>query len=91
MIVSFNVFCSSGAVSGLSGSTAVAQEQVSVGMGLLAGSTVMLLTVIWGSCIVIGKCDLQNSRAMDETDTRGFSLLGRYGLPFFGDSSSFGS
>ncbi|CAO2833334.1 unnamed protein product [Amaranthus hypochondriacus] len=63
-------------VSGLSGSTAVAQEQVSVGMGLLAGSTVMLLTVIWGSCIVIGKCDLQNSRAMDEKDTRGFSLLG---------------
>lgn len=63
-------------VSGLSGSTAVAQDQVSVGMGLLAGSTVMLLTVIWGSCVLIGKCDLENSRAVDETDTRGFSLLG---------------
>ncbi|KAK4486724.1 hypothetical protein RD792_006704 [Penstemon davidsonii] len=36
-------------VSGLSGTPDTAQSQVSVGMGLLAGSTVMLLTVIWGS------------------------------------------
>ncbi|KAE8655032.1 hypothetical protein F3Y22_tig00117034pilonHSYRG00532 [Hibiscus syriacus] len=28
--------------------------QFSVGMGLLAGSTIMLLTVIWGSCVVVG-------------------------------------
>ncbi|KAL0353808.1 UNVERIFIED_CONTAM: Sodium/calcium exchanger NCL [Sesamum angustifolium] len=38
-------------VSGLSGSVETAQSQVSVGIGLLAGSTVMLLTVIWGSGI----------------------------------------
>ncbi|GJS98846.1 sodium/calcium exchanger NCL-like protein [Tanacetum coccineum] len=63
-------------VSGLSGSSETAQDQVSVGMGLLAGSTVMLLTVIWGSCIIIGKCDLQNSIAIDNQDTKGFSLLG---------------
>ena len=31
-------------VSGLSGSTEIAQSQVYVGMGLLAGSTVMLLS-----------------------------------------------
>ncbi|KAF2614100.1 hypothetical protein F2Q70_00013806 [Brassica cretica] len=42
-------------VSGLSGDAATAQTQVSVGMGLLAGSTVMLLTVIWGTCTVVGK------------------------------------
>ncbi|KAK3424424.1 hypothetical protein EUGRSUZ_F01191 [Eucalyptus grandis] len=45
-------------------------------MGLLAGSTVMLLTVIWGSCIIVGKCDLHNSVAMDKQDTKGFSLKG---------------
>uniref|UniRef100_A0A2N9J4Q0 EF-hand domain-containing protein n=1 Tax=Fagus sylvatica TaxID=28930 RepID=A0A2N9J4Q0_FAGSY len=33
-------------VSGLSGTTETAQSQVSIGMGLLAGSTVMLLTVL---------------------------------------------
>ncbi|KDP36272.1 hypothetical protein JCGZ_09837 [Jatropha curcas] len=43
-------------VSGLTGSTTTAQRQVSVGMGLLAGSTVTLLTVVWGSCVVAGKC-----------------------------------
>ncbi|KAL9998085.1 putative EF-hand domain, calcium/proton exchanger, sodium/calcium exchanger membrane region [Helianthus debilis subsp. tardiflorus] len=63
-------------VSGLSGSPETAQDQVSVGMGLLAGSTVMLLTVIWGSCIIIGKCDLQDSFAIDNQDTKGFNLVG---------------
>ncbi|GJX42537.1 sodium/calcium exchanger NCL-like protein [Tanacetum coccineum] len=63
-------------VSGLSGSVDVAQEQVSVGMGLLSGSTVMLITVIWGACIHVGKCDIENSVAIDNQDTKGFNLLG---------------
>lgn len=64
------------AVSGLSGDGETAQSQVSVGMGLLAGSTVMLLTVIWGSCIIVGKCDIQDNIAKENQDTRGFSLTG---------------
>ncbi|KAB2615958.1 hypothetical protein D8674_022546 [Pyrus ussuriensis x Pyrus communis] len=63
-------------VSGLSGSKETAQSQVSVGMGLLAGSTVLILTLIWGSCVVVGKCDIQNSVAIDNKDTKGFSLTG---------------
>lgn len=46
-------------------------------MGLLAGSTVMLLTIIWGTCVLIGKCDLESSRAVDEIDTKGLSLVGK--------------
>lgn len=46
-------------------------------MGLLAGSTVMLLTVIWGSCVIVGKTDIDGSIAVDTKDTRGFSLTGR--------------
>ncbi|XP_050216737.1 sodium/calcium exchanger NCL [Mercurialis annua] len=65
-------------VSGLSGSAETAQSQVSVGMGLLAGSTVMLLTFIWGTCVVVGKCDIreEDSIAISGRDTRGFSLTG---------------
>ncbi|GLT48586.1 hypothetical protein SLA2020_222030 [Shorea laevis] len=63
-------------VSGLSGTKETAQSQVSVGMGLLAGSTVMLLTVIWGSCVVVGRCDLQDSVAVDGTNPKGFCLTG---------------
>ncbi|KAE8076021.1 hypothetical protein FH972_014696 [Carpinus fangiana] len=62
--------------SGLSGSTETAQSQVSVGMGLLAGSTVMLLTILWGTCLIVGKCDLENSVAVDQKDTKSFSLTG---------------
>lgn len=63
-------------VSGLSGTAETAQSQVSVGMGLLAGSTVMLLTVIWGTCVLVGKCDIEDSVAKDGKDTKGFSLTG---------------
>ncbi|CAL0310668.1 unnamed protein product [Lupinus luteus] len=63
-------------VSGLSGSKETAQSQVSVGMGLLAGSTVLLLTIIWGTCVIVGKCDLEGSIAIDTRDTRGFHLTG---------------
>ncbi|XP_071723670.1 sodium/calcium exchanger NCL-like [Rutidosis leptorrhynchoides] len=62
-------------VSGLSGNPENAQSEVSVGMGLLAGSTVLLLTLIWGSCVIVGKCDLGESRAIDGQNTKGFNLL----------------
>ncbi|XP_040987381.1 sodium/calcium exchanger NCL-like [Juglans microcarpa x Juglans regia] len=61
-------------VSGLSGSIETAQSQVSVGMGLLAGSTVTLLTIIWGTCVIVGKCDLVDDVAQDAQDTKGFNL-----------------
>ncbi|GMY31965.1 sodium/calcium exchanger NCL-like [Fagus crenata] len=61
-------------VSGISGTTETAQSQVSIGMGLLAGSTVILLTLIWGSCVVVGKCDIVDTVALDAIDTKGFSL-----------------
>ncbi|KAJ3702174.1 hypothetical protein LUZ61_005879 [Rhynchospora tenuis] len=64
-------------VSGLSGSKETAQSQVLIGMGLLAGSTVMLLTLLWGSCIVVGKCDLSDrNTSLDMQDTKGFNLFG---------------
>ncbi|XVE86381.1 hypothetical protein DITRI_Ditri18aG0030400 [Diplodiscus trichospermus] len=62
--------------SGISGSQETAQSQVSVGIGLLAGSTVMLLTLTWGSCLVLGKCDLDSSLSRDPRDTKGMSLTG---------------
>ncbi|OWM73371.1 sodium/calcium exchanger NCL-like [Punica granatum] len=62
--------------SGISGSKEDAQDQLSVGMGLLAGSNVLLLTVLWGTCLMVGKCDIENSIAVDEKDTKSFSLTG---------------
>eukprot|EP01018_Ginkgo_biloba_P028065 Gb_22443 [translate_table: standard] len=73
------VYIKHDAVSGISGSKETAQQQVVIGMGLLAGSTVMLLTALWGSCLVVGKCDLSGEMvAIDSQDTRGFSLYGRF-------------
>ncbi|KAJ0700880.1 hypothetical protein HanOQP8_Chr10g0373061 [Helianthus annuus] len=40
--------------SGLSNTKDVAQEYVLTGVGLLAGSTILLLTLIWGTCVIIG-------------------------------------
>lgn len=32
--------------------------QVAVGVGTLAGSTIMLLTVAWGGSVLAGRCDI---------------------------------
>ncbi|XP_024370568.1 sodium/calcium exchanger NCL1 [Physcomitrium patens] len=67
-------------VSGLGASQAEAQQEVLVGMGLVAGSSVMLLTALWGACLIFGRCDLiphpANGKlvAKDRTLTKGFSL-----------------
>lgn len=51
-------------------------------MGLVAGSSVMLLTALWGACLILGRCDLvphpTNGTlvAKDRTLTKGFSLTG---------------
>ena len=45
---------------------------------MVAGSTVILLTIIWGSCVVVGKCDLVDSFAQDTKDTKGCSLTSKY-------------
>eukprot|EP00296_Roombia_truncata_P007649 JP446095.1.p1 GENE.JP446095.1~~JP446095.1.p1 ORF type:complete len:533 (-),score=206.33 JP446095.1:53-1651(-) len=51
-------------MSGIGGSLAQAQEQVTVGVGTLAGSTIMLLTIAWAGSVWVGRCDLveQNDR-----------------------------
>lgn len=55
-----------------------AQEEVMVGVGVLAGSSVMLLTVAWAGSLLAGRCDLaaSNGTAQDLTLTRRFDLLG---------------
>ncbi|PIA57951.1 hypothetical protein AQUCO_00500108v1, partial [Aquilegia coerulea] len=44
--------------SGISGSKETAQAQVADGLGMLTGSTVFLLTLLWGTCVVVGNVDL---------------------------------
>ncbi|CAI5468524.1 unnamed protein product [Closterium sp. Yama58-4] len=72
-------------VSGLGGSREQAQEEVLVGMGVLAGSTVMILTVAWGGSLLCGRCDLEEKErsdgsvdlvAKDKTLTRPWDLKG---------------
>ncbi|KAK4255862.1 hypothetical protein QN277_008800 [Acacia crassicarpa] len=45
-------------------------------MGLLVGSTILFLTIIWGTCVIVGKCDIEGPIAKDSQNTRGFSLTG---------------
>jgi hypothetical protein len=74
---------SAAAVSGLGATQAEAQSEVLVGMGLVAGSSVMLLTALWGSCLIVGRCDLVDTShgklvAKDRTLNKGFSLFGNF-------------
>lgn len=64
-------------VSGLSGDINKVREEILVGMGTLAGSTIMLLTVAWSASVVVGRCNLGgDGKAIDKTLSPGnrFSL-----------------
>ncbi|KAM3748294.1 hypothetical protein ACB098_05G097600 [Castanea mollissima] len=67
-------------VTGVTGSTDTIEALAIMGMGLLAGSTIMLLTLTWGSVIAFGSYDLsQPSNSPDIENKRPFSLTG-YGV-----------
>jgi Ca2+/Na+ antiporter len=63
-------------VSGATGSREAAQDNLQVGMGTLAGSTIMLLTLPWLGSLILGRNDIQpNGEAKDETGYDKFSLV----------------
>jgi len=55
-----------------------AQEEVMVGVGVLAGSSVMLLTIAWAGSLIAGRCDLSapSGTAAELTLTRPFDPIG---------------
>lgn len=63
---------------GLGGDADEVQKEVSVGMGTLAGSTVMLLTIAWGGSVLLGRCDIDPSSniAIDKKLTKPFNQTG---------------
>ncbi|KAL9146274.1 hypothetical protein ABFS82_13G099900 [Erythranthe guttata] len=54
-------------VSSLSGTTEAAQQRATLGMGLVAGTTVMLLTLIWGISVILGSYDLSEAITVDDS------------------------
>ncbi|EFJ19160.1 hypothetical protein SELMODRAFT_177778, partial [Selaginella moellendorffii] len=54
-----------------------AQEEVMVGVGVLAGSTTLLLTLAWAGSLLAGRCDLSSSdgTAKDEVLTKKYDLF----------------
>ena len=67
--LSFFFFCHHLSVTGLSSDQESAQEYASTGVGLLAGSSILLLTVVWGTCVIIGKQKLKNDSGSDSTNS----------------------
>jgi len=68
-----------GAIVLFSGFGPDAQEQLNVGVGALAGSTIMLLTIPWALCIIMGRVDINDRVAHYRGRpklTRGFSWFG---------------
>ncbi|RVW42927.1 Sodium/calcium exchanger NCL1 [Vitis vinifera] len=54
--------------SGLLNSKDTAQEYVLTAVGLLAGSTILLLTVLWGTCVIVGSCEFPGAGSGIATD-----------------------
>ncbi|KAK4486670.1 hypothetical protein RD792_006728 [Penstemon davidsonii] len=54
--------------SGLLSNEEIAQECVLTGVGLLAGSTILLLTVLWGTCVILGAQKFPNTNFQFSND-----------------------
>jgi Ca2+/Na+ antiporter len=63
-------------VSCLGGTQEQVQQQVAVGVGTLAGSTIMLLTVPFAGSLLLGRCDIIKGKAKDKTLTRTWDPVG---------------
>ncbi|KAL3849233.1 hypothetical protein ACJIZ3_011115 [Penstemon smallii] len=66
--------------SGLLSNEEIAQECVLTGVGLLAGSTILLLTVLWGTCVILGAQQFpintfQYSNPSDKVNRNNFERL----------------
>ena len=58
----------------ISGSKA-SPDEVAVGVGTLAGSTILLLTVVWGGSTYLGRCDLDgNNESINKVLTRPYAF-----------------
>lgn len=61
------------------GSEGSAQSWILIGIGLLVGSTVMLLTVVWVSRIIVVKTNLsENATSIYLQDNKRFGLFGMF-------------
>lgn len=54
----------------LSGSKEAAQERATLVMGLVAGSTVMTLTLIWGVSVILASYDLSEATPIDKSGSK---------------------
>ncbi|KAI3948007.1 hypothetical protein MKW92_019997 [Papaver armeniacum] len=64
-------------VAGLSKSKDVAEEKVLTGVGLLAGSTVFLLTFVWGTCVIVGRNEILSDNSLSNLNRRNGGLDAR--------------
>jgi Ca2+/Na+ antiporter len=65
-------------VSGAFGTVREAKENVGVGVGTLAGSTIMLLTIAWSGAMALGRCDLNEFGEATDGVCRKFSVSGLF-------------
>ncbi|KAL9403847.1 hypothetical protein Peur_000819 [Populus x canadensis] len=66
--------------SGLLNTREVAQEYVSTGVGLLAGTSILLLTMLWGTCVIVGSVKSSKPTISNTSSSRLLSWLTEFGV-----------
>eukprot|EP00258_Populus_trichocarpa_P050763 XP_024466782.1 sodium/calcium exchanger NCL2 isoform X1 [Populus trichocarpa] len=66
--------------SGLLNTREVAQEYVSTGVGLLAGTSILLLTMLWGTCVIAGSVQSSKPTISNTSSSRLLSWFTEFGV-----------
>ncbi|XP_048447271.1 sodium/calcium exchanger NCL2-like [Pyrus x bretschneideri] len=70
-------------VIGVTATTETVEEMAEMSMSMLAGSSIMILTLIWGSVVAFGSSDLSDSQTLSNPENKKpFSLTGLLDVAF---------
>ncbi|KAM2678430.1 hypothetical protein EV1_004852 [Malus domestica] len=70
-------------VIGVTATTETVEEMADMSMSMLAGSSIMILTLIWGSVVAFGSSDLSESQTLSNPENKKpFSLTGLLAVAF---------
>ena len=63
-------------MNGVTGTAETAEAMATMSIGMVAGSAIMLLTLVWGSVVAFGSYDISESQTSNQVNKKGFSITG---------------
>lgn len=65
----YDEICQIFTASGFFNTKEIAEDYVYTGVGLLAGTSILLLTILWGTCVIAGRQHFTNNQTSNDSNS----------------------